>query len=276
VKQSSLRATRNGRSGMSVKPFLEQAYGRLLWARVGLGKWLRRIPPPPLRAAPPENAVLQTHAQSTAAWREMRRLGLPIHRDRPKNWDTLAALGGILRRTDQSARILDAGSATYSTILPALWCYGYTRLTGINLEFTRPVRRGPAHFQHGDATATTFEQDTFDAITCLSVIEHGVDLSAYFKEAARILRPGGILITSTDYSCEPIDSGGLTAYGVPVHIFTPAEITAAIQAARSFGLEPTGDLDLDCAERPVSWKRLGRPLGLHYTFVVFTLQKASP
>jgi SAM-dependent methyltransferase len=258
---------------MMVKPLVEQSYGVLLWGRVGLRMQLPKRPPAP-QIAPSENAVLQTSVESASAVREMRKLGLPVHRDRPKNWDTLAALGAILRRTDRSARILDAGSATYSTMLPALWCYGYTRLTGINLEFSRPVRRGPARFLHGDVTATTFEQEEFDAITCLSVIEHGVDLIAYFKEAARLLRPGGILVTSTDYNCEQIDTNGMMAYGVPVHIFTPSEITAALRTARSFGLEPTGDLDLRCAERPVTWKRLGRSMGLHYTFVVFTLQKS--
>jgi SAM-dependent methyltransferase len=277
MEQSALHGMRNVRlQGMRVKPFLEQAYGLLLWARVGLRMRLRRGSPSPPRLVPPENAVLQSRAESAAAVREMRRLGLPVHRDRPKNWDTLAALGAILRRMDRSARILDAGSATYSTILPTLWCYGYTRLTGINLEFVKPVRRGPARFLHGDVTATTFDEGAFDAITCLSVIEHGVDLTAFFKEAARLLRPGGILVTSTDFSCEPIDTAGRTAYGVPVQIFIPSEIAAALRTAQSFGLEPTGDLDLSCNERPVNWKRLGRPMGLHYTFVVFTLQKSLP
>jgi hypothetical protein len=65
-----------------------------------------------------------------------------LHRDRPKNWDTLAALGAILRRTERSGSILDAGTAMYSTMLPLLWRYGYKRLTGINVEFRRPFNRG--------------------------------------------------------------------------------------------------------------------------------------
>ena len=38
------------------------------------------------------------------------------------------------------------------------------------------------------------EGESFDAITCQSVIEHGVDLEAYFREMARILKKGGHLI----------------------------------------------------------------------------------
>jgi SAM-dependent methyltransferase len=255
---------------MKLKSAAKWLLATLLWRRVGLRVRLRQPPPPP-RSAPPENAVLQNRGEWESAVRELRHLGLPLHRDLPKNWDTLAALNAILARADRSASILDAGTALYSTMLPILWRYGYERLTGINLEFRKPVRRGPASFLPGDLTATSFENEAFDVITCLSVIEHGVDLTAYFKEASRLLRPGGILFTSTDFYQEPIDTRGMTAYGTPVHIFTPDEITAALETAAGLGLEPTGALDLRCAEQPVTWKRLG----LQYSFVAFTLQKRA-
>jgi SAM-dependent methyltransferase len=253
---------------MTIKSIAKRLDAGLLWTRVG-AQVRQRPPPPPPSSPPPENAVLRDRAEYASAVRQLRQLGLPLHRDRPKNWDTLAALGAILRRTERSGSILDAGSAMYSTMLPVLWRYGYERLTGINLEFRRPMRQGPARFVPGDLTATGFEQGTFDAITCLSVIEHGVDLSAYFSEASRLLRQGGILITSTDFSHEPIDTAGMTAYGVPVHIFTPEEIKLALETAADVGLEPTGELDLRPSEYPVTWKRLG----LRYTFLVSTLRK---
>lgn len=243
----------------------------LLWARVG-SQVRRGAAPPPPRWAPPENAVLKTTEEWQAAVEELRRLHLPVHRDLTKNWDTLAALAAILRRTDRSGRVLDAGAALYSTILAGLWRYGYQDLVGINLEFGEPVRRGPARFQHGDVTASGFDDASFDAITCLSVVEHGVDLSGYFKEAARLLRPGGILVTSTDFSRKPLDTRGMTAYGVPVHVFTPDEITAAIELARSLGLEPTGEVDLDRPhDQTVTW----RQFGLRYTYLVLTLRRVA-
>ncbi len=201
-----------------------------------------------------------------------RRLRLPVHRDLTKNWDTLAALGAVLRHTDRSGRVLDAGAALYSTILAALWRYGYQDLVGINLEFGEPARRGPARFQHGDVTATGLDTSSFDAITCLSVVEHGVDLGRYFQEAARLLRPGGILVTSTDFSRRPLDTGGMTAYGVPVHVFTPDEITAALELARGFGLELTGEVELDRPhDQTVVWRRFG----LRYTYLVLTLRRTA-
>jgi SAM-dependent methyltransferase len=247
----------------------KQLDATLLWARVG-SQVRRGAAPPPPGWAPPENAVLKTTAEWQAAVAELRRLGLPVHRDLPKNWDTLAALAAVLRHSDPTGRVLDAGAALYSTILAALWRYGYQQLVGINLEFATPLRRGPVRFQHGDLTATGFATASFDAITCLSVIEHGVDLGGYFQEAARLLRPGGLLVTSTDYSRRPLDTAGLRAYGAPVHVFTPQEVSAAIELARGFGLEPTGPLDLSAGhDQPVTWRRFD----LRYTYLMLTLRR---
>ena len=88
------------------------------------------------------------------------------------------------------------------------------------------------HYEPGDATDTRFDTESFDAITCLSVVEHGVDLDGYFREAARILKPGGALVTSTDYFPDPVDTAGKHAYGVPVKIFDRDEIVACARARR--------------------------------------------
>jgi SAM-dependent methyltransferase len=221
-------------------------------------------------SAPWHNAVLKTRRERDDAVSQVKRLGLPVVSDTQKNWDTLAALDCILSETSTSAKILDAGAETYSRILPWLFLYGYTKLEGINLVFTNRKRLGPIIYKHGDVTSTDYAPETFDAIACLSVVEHGVDLSAYFKEAARILKPGGILITSTDYWQTPIDSRGQQMYGVPVHIFTQDEIEQAISLAVQYGLVLTSKIDLSCDEKVVHWKEVG----LDYTFAVFTLRKA--
>ena len=214
-----------------------------------------------------ENAVLKTHDEWRSTVERVKNLGLPPHRDLPKNWDSLAALQCILRRTDKTAHILDAGAELYSVILPWLSLYGYSNLTGINLVFDQTVKRDSISYEYGDITQTRFGEDTFDAITCLSVIEHGVNLRSYFKEIARILKPEGVLITSTDYYIEPIDARGQTAFGVPIHIFSKNEILQVFQLAEEFHLRLTSAISLDCQEKPIAWS------GLDYTFVVFTLQK---
>ncbi len=194
---------------------------------------------------------------------------MPLHRGPEKNWDHLAAVNTILTNTNRSARILDAGAEIYSNVLPALFLYGYRELYGINLSFTAPTRRGPIRYIPGDLTRTPFPGENFDAITCLSVIEHGVPLPDYFREMYRLLRPDGLLITSTDYYPTRIDTRGKVAHGTPIKIFSKPEIQAALDLARSVGFQTTGDVDLECDEKPIRWE----PFGLEYTFVLFTLRK---
>ena len=214
-----------------------------------------------------KNAVLKTHEEWKGALEQVKSLGLPPHIVPSKNWDSLAALDSILNHTHPAAHILDAGAELYSTILPWLFLYGYRHLTGINLTFDRPLHRGPLSYEYGDITQTRFKENTFDAITCLSVVEHGVDLKAYFKEMSRILKPNGLLITSTDYYESPTKIHGKMAFGVPIHIFSKDEILAAFNSVREFGLEFTEAIDLGCQERVVSWE------GFTYTYLIFTLQK---
>jgi SAM-dependent methyltransferase len=240
-----------------------------LWARVA--SQIRRGPaPPPPSWAPPDNAVLLTAAERDAAVEELRRLRLPLHRDPTRNWDTLAALAAILRHTAPSARVLEGGAAQDSTLLAALWRYGYEDLTGIGPGFGEPVRRGPVRFQRGEATASGFGGASFDAIACLSVVQHGVELGAYLREAARLLGPGGILVTSTDFSRKPVQARGTG--GAPAHVFTPDEVREALELGRGLGLEPTGEVELD---RPHDQTIVRHELGARYTSLVLTLRRTA-
>lgn len=216
------------------------------------------------------NTALQNRAQVRASVEEAQRLRLPPCPDETKNWDTLAALKEVLTRTTPQARVLDAGAETYSRLLPWLYLYGYRDLCGNNLVFNTTRRVGSIVYEPGDITKTRFEDGSFDAITCLSVIEHGVNLPAYFREMSRILKRGGVLVTSTDYFESPTDTKGLSAYGVPIHVFTKPEILDAVRAAEACGLRLTGPLNLSCDERVVRWEQFG----LDYSFTVFAMTKA--
>jgi SAM-dependent methyltransferase len=211
--------------------------------------------------------------ESRAAWQEAtqygRRLHLPLHRSDEKNWDHLAAVHAIVQSLPRSARVLDAGAEFYSNVLPALFVYGYRNLYGINLSFVDPARRGPIRYLPGDITRTEFSDGSFDAVTCMSVIEHGVPLHAYFREMFRVLKPGGLLITSTDYYPEPIDTGDRMAHGAPIKIFCKQEVEGMIRDAQTCGFELTGEIDLDHKTRAVRWDEYD----LEFTFLIFTLRK---
>jgi SAM-dependent methyltransferase len=238
-----------------------------LWARVAVQRRveerLRAGAPRPRPAPMPPTDVLRDRAAWEACVAECRRLRLPLHHDRPKNWDALGAVATVLDLVGDRSAVLDAGSARYSPVLAWLRLYGLTDLVGDNLEFGADVRRDGVLFRYGDITATDFPDGRFDAITCLSVIEHGVPVRAFLAEVARILRPGGVLVVSTDYDQAPPDTSGITMYGRPVRIFSPADIRALVADAADAGLDLLGQLMLDHAERPVHWARTG----LDYTFM---------
>jgi SAM-dependent methyltransferase len=217
--------------------------------------------------APWHNAVLLSRAESEAVVAQVTRLGLPVMQDHPKNWDSLAALDLIVKKLTPEAKILDAGSEKYSMILPWLTMYGYRDLCGCNLVFDKPSRAGAIRYEYGDITATKYPDHAFDAVTCLSVIEHGVDIKAYFREMARIIKPGGVLITSTDYYETPIDTSQRSAYGVPIRIFHKADMLEAFAYAKECGFELSAPIDLAAKEKVVHWERHG----LSYTFIVFSM-----
>ncbi|HEY6795656.1 MAG TPA: class I SAM-dependent methyltransferase [Kineosporiaceae bacterium] len=249
----------------------KRAAEHLLWARVAgrrraRGLLRRAVPlPPPV----PPTDVLRSADDWRAAVATARRLHLPLHRDLPKNWDALGAVSTVLAECGTAAAVLDAGSARYSPVLPWLRLSGLTDLVGNNLEFGRDVRRDGVLFRYGDITATDFPEGRFDAVTCLSVIEHGVPVTPFLAESARILRPGGVLVVSTDYDADPPDTSGITMYGQPVHIFSPGEITDVVEAAAGVGLALVGELALQHSERPVHWRRTG----LDYTFIRLTFRR---
>src|SRR5262245_38779456 len=145
------------------------------------------------------NKTLHSEKEIEQAVTELNACGLPPHQDREKNWDAVSALHYILERTDKNANILEVGATLYSVMLPWLYLFGYRNLHGIDLIFDKPIRRGPIRYEHGDLTATRFGSSSFDVIVSLSVLEHVVDIEACFRELSRLLRPSGLLITSTDY-----------------------------------------------------------------------------
>jgi SAM-dependent methyltransferase len=243
----------------------EAVYRLSLKMKYGVAK-LSQIPGPNIA-----NGTLKTRAEWEAAAARAKELHVPLHRGPEKNWDHLAAVSTILAQTGSDARILDAGAEIYSNVLPALFLYGYRDLHGINLSFTAPTRRGSIRYIPGDLTRTPYPDGSFDAITCMSVIEHGVPLGDYFREMWRLLKPGGLLITSTDYYPTPIDTRGQSVHGAPIKIFSREEIESMLAVAKSMGFEPTGPLDLDCEEKPIRWEQFG----LDYTFVLFTLRKPA-
>ena len=164
--------------------------------------------------------------------------------DRRKSWDVLATLRLLEAERLQNETIVDLG-AFASEILCCLHRAGFKRLVGLDLN--PAVRDMPfsdaIDWRVADMMATGMPAGSAAAVTSISAIEHGFDLERLLTEVARLLRPRGVFVGSTDYWPEKIDTAGMKVLGMDWCIFSEAEIRRFIDAAGQFGLFPVGDIE---------------------------------
>jgi SAM-dependent methyltransferase len=190
-----------------------------------------------------------------------------------KSWDVDHALDLITRFVpDRDAPVLDMGCFN-SEILYVLHAGGYRRLYGCDLDrrcrwmaFWNNIR-----YDVADLTRTSYPDHEFAAVTCLSVVEHGVPVEALVAEARRLLRPGGLFILTTDYDgtghAPPVPSD-FRAFGAPWTLFGRTglhELIGRFVAAGFQLVDPSLCEDVH-AETPVSWN------GYNYTFALVALR----
>lgn len=224
-----------------------------------------------LRAAGP----LQTKREREAATEVAERLGFESHHDRQKNWDTLKCVAHVAGE-GRDGPVLDAGSGSKAVVLRWLSKLGYKDLYACDLvpANAKALEALGIAFTQQDLTATTYDDQFFQAVTSISVVEHNVPLDKFFREMHRILRPKGLLLISTDYWSEPIDCSGIYPYGEEageMKVFDEAGIRALIETAQSAGFEPCETPTFATTERAVRWDRVDRD----YTFYFLALRRSA-
>lgn len=187
-----------------------------------------------------------------------------------KSWDLLTSIEFLEASVSRDGPILDIG-AYASEILVALKKAGFTNLTGVDLNprLKEMPFQGEIKYVTSDFMVTPFTDASFDAITSISVIEHGFDPEKLMKETARILRPGGYFIASFDYWREKIDTGATRFFNMDWLIFSEQDVNAALAVAAKYGLEPVGALQPQTSDRAIEHG------GFHYTFGWMVLQRRS-
>jgi len=98
-------------------------------------------------------------------------------------------------------RVLDVGCGT-GNYAAALTAATDCRISGVDpsqrmLDWAREAASW-ASLELNSAESLPFGDDAFDVVMSTDVIHHIRDRDAYFREAARVLRPGGHLVTVTD------------------------------------------------------------------------------
>ena len=114
----------------------------------------------------------------------------------------LVAFAGI----GAGAHVLDVGCGIGGSALYLAGSLGCTvdgvTLSAAQVERARQKARdagldGRARFHQADALRTGYPDECFDAIWALESLMHIADRAAFFAEALRLLRPGGVLAIAT-------------------------------------------------------------------------------
>jgi SAM-dependent methyltransferase len=141
---------------------------------------------------------------------------------------------GRVAREPWTGRCLDVSSPK---LLPsALWHEGRGRWTAIDLlpgEIAIWRALDPdLDLRVADARALPFEDGSFDAIACVSVIEHvaGDGDAAAMAEMWRVLRPGGVLHLTTNVSARP----GEVRTAAPVYATEPSAAAVGADGPGAF------------------------------------------
>jgi SAM-dependent methyltransferase len=102
----------------------------------------------------------------------------------------------LLDEDAATRRILDVGCGT-GTMLGHLARYGRPEGVDASAEAVRFCReRGVEAVTHADGVPLPFDDDSFDLVTALDVIEHVSDDGELLAELRRITRPDGTLLVS--------------------------------------------------------------------------------
>jgi SAM-dependent methyltransferase len=232
--------------------------------------------------------VLQSRDQITRAREELRRRhlsftssrwrhlahSLRITRDVEvgdvlKSWDVLKTLEFLERNVSKNAAILDVGA--FASELPCiLHNLGYRNLAGVdvNPDIKKMPYADAVRYEVADFMRTPFEEATFQAITAISVIEHGFKSERLLTEVSRLLCPDGFFVASFDFWPEKVNSADVKLFGMDWTIFSAQELRTFIEQAAEHKLFPNGSVELRGQDKPIRFAKK------EYTFAWLALQKA--
>lgn len=175
----------------------------------------------------------------------------------PLNYDTLSAAyarnravhPGVLSALVETGRVTDAshilevgcGTGNYLIgIAEGTGCRGAGIDPSAEMLAVARSRTDAFYFRQGKAESLPFTPPGFDLIFSVDVIHHLTDRPAFFREAARLLRPGGRLCTVTDSAEDirrrvPLSSHFPETVAVELERYPPIERLRAEMAAACFG-----------------------------------------
>ncbi len=149
-------------------------------------------------------------------------------------------------------RVLDAGCG--GSVFPLFLAGRGHRVTACDLAPTPAIHAYGAagiEFVQSDLVSLPFPDSMFDVLFCISVIEHLplASISLALATLQRVLRPGGILLLTTDYYRNAEEEirydGPGSPFRVDWNIFDPDRLHRFILSAKGFAVCGPVDLAVD-------------------------------
>lgn len=212
--------------------------------------------------------ILQNWQEIQAATHEIQEKKLPLHLDVHKNWDH-SLLYEVVAKNDKQSQIVDLGCGECCT-LDFLAALGFKNLHGIDLKLAPEKTAIDYALYQGDLIKTPFSSGECDMAISVSVIEHNVELPAFFAEVSRLLKPGGLLFITTDYWEEKVEiDGSIKPFELDWKVFCKPDIEELIDLARVNNLVLEGDESIPaCLDKSISWY-------YEYTFMALLFRKVT-
>ena len=202
--------------------------------------------------------------------RKMKLIRIVEVGDAKKSWDVLKTIDFLENHIQKSDPILDIG-AFGSEILLSLNKANYTNLSGIDLNshISYMPNADKINYICGDFLNASFDNQSYSAVTAISVIEHGFNSKELLNKLSRIIKLNGFFIASFDYWPDKINTDGIEAYGLDWRIFSKGEIMSFIKEAEMFGFNPYGHMSFTANEKAAAWNNKS------FTFAWLVLKKGQ-
>lgn len=215
------------------------------------------------------NEFLKTREQINASTQWLVDNGYTSHPISCKDFE-LALTTQALRDGD----VLDAGADGSFLLHNAVKKNITGRKVGIDLiEVVGGNAADGVEYFKGDIMATPFDDESFDMVFSLSVLEHQVDFTLFAKEMSRLLRKGGNLYVSFDYAEKKIDTSLTKLYSLDWNILSREDAAKFIDVCAMHGLVITDNVDWTVQDMVINSAYCAPVVGVEYTFGIFNFIK---
>lgn len=211
----------------------------------------------------PLNKFLQTRAEINQCTDDLNRAGLRLHGLDCKNFD----LRNIIPYLKDGDGFLDLGAAGSFILHNHFLLNIKGHRAGIDLvDVAEHDRTSGVEYFKGSLMNTPFKDGEFSQITCLSVIEHEVEYTAFAKEVSRLLKSGGDCFVSFDYAEPKMKTDGMKLFSLDWNILCKEDVLKLVEEMAKVGLKITSEIDWRTNEWVINPAYCSPVADVFYTF----------